>query len=206
MKPLKILTLAALMIPGMGYSQDRDADSLSVNLEGKMAPQFAGTSLNGTDWNNDKLKGKVVLLNFWFVGCPPCMKEITHFNQLNAEYADRDFVLLSIAPQVKEDLMLFNDTVQESVQATVRKYFQAEPINYEIIPACDTKLYDDPNKLGAECDNISKDFYVRGYPSTFIIDKGGTIRHVQSGFSNTAEGGKATVDTYRSTIDKLLNE
>lgn len=146
------------------------------------------------------------MLNFWFIGCPPCMKEIKHLNRLNAEYADKDFVLLSIAPQVKEDLMLYNDTTRESVQATLRKFYKAEPISYEIIPACDTKMYDDPNKVGPECKTISEDFYVSAYPSTFIIDKHGTIRHTQTGFSGTDEGGKSMADTYSEIINRLLTE
>ena len=196
-----------MVLSGNVYSQNNDAIQLTPDsLIGKSTPEFSGTSLAGINWDNEKLKGKVVLLNFWFIGCPPCMKEIKYFNNLHKEYQNSDFVLLSIAPQIEKDLILFNDTSKQSVPATLRDYFKAEPINYEIIPACDTKELDDPNKVGVECDNISKDFYVHGYPTTFLIDKQGIIRQVMSGFVNTDDGGQNIVDGYKELIEELLKK
>lgn len=208
MKTLSAIAIGALLLfPARVYSQKDGSNVLATeSLVGKSAPQFSGTSLMGTEWNNEAIKGKVVLLNFWFIGCPPCMKEIKHFNELHSAYQNDDFVLLSIAPQVKDDLMLFNDTTKTSMPATLRDYFKAEPIEYDVIPACDKKRHKDPNKVGVECDHISKDFYVAGYPTTFIIDKAGVVRHVQSGFSDVDEGGETIMGKYKEIIDQLLAE
>jgi len=134
------------------------------------------------------------------------MTEIKYFNKLHNEYQNDDFVLLSIAPQIKEDVILFNDTVKSSVPATLREHFKAEPIEYVVIPACDSNRHDDPNRIGLECDNITKDFYLSGYPTTLIIDKTGIVRHVETGFTNTYEGGQTIMRKYREIIDQLLAE
>lgn len=202
-----IILLTFLFLSGKTFSQTSDTKQLTTDsLIGKSTPEFSGTSLTGIDWDNEKLKGKVVLLNFWYIGCPPCMKEIKYFNSLQEKYKSNDFVLLSIAPQVKEDLILFNDTVKSSVPATVRDYFKAEPINYEIIPACDVRKHDDPNKIGVECDNITKDFYVQGYPTTILIDNTGIIRHIQSGFADTDKGEQSMMEDYTEIIDQFLRK
>lgn len=204
---LSIIFCALLVLPGNAFSQNNDTIKKTPDvLIGELTPDFSGISLTGTIWDNEKLKEKVVLLNFWFIGCPPCMKEIEYFNNLHKDYQNSDFVMLSIAPQVKEDLILFNDTTQQSVPATLRDYFKAETINYEVIPACDSKKHDDPNKVGVECEKITKDFYVDGYPTTFLIDKTGIIRYVMSGFVNTDTGGQAIVDDFKKVIDELLRE
>jgi len=206
LKTLAVIALAILMIHHPTHAQGEGIDSSKTDLLDKMAPDFAGESLTNKNWDNEKLKGKVVLLNFWFIGCPPCMGEIKYFNRLHDAFADSDFLLLSIAPQVREDLLLFNDTTSESVPATVRNYFKGEPVRYEVIPACGSRLHDDPNKVGVECDHITKDFFVQAYPSTFILDKQGIIRHVQVGFRNTDLGQPSVMEEYTAIIERLLKE
>src|SRR5689334_17526979 len=38
-------------------------------------PEFEVYDLNGKRFTNAELKGKVVVLNFWFIGCSPCEME-----------------------------------------------------------------------------------------------------------------------------------
>ncbi|RYZ26368.1 MAG: TlpA family protein disulfide reductase, partial [Chitinophagaceae bacterium] len=42
----------------------------------KAAPDFTLRDLKGKKWRLSALKGKTVVLNFWFATCPPCIQEI----------------------------------------------------------------------------------------------------------------------------------
>jgi thiol-disulfide isomerase/thioredoxin len=40
---------------------------------------------------------EVTVLNFWSTACPPCIKELPHFNQLAKEYKDKKVKILLIS-------------------------------------------------------------------------------------------------------------
>lgn len=44
-----------------------------------------------------RFKGKVVLLNLWATWCPPCIREMPDLNTLQAQYRDRDFIVVPVA-------------------------------------------------------------------------------------------------------------
>lgn len=207
-KTIVLLLLCLFFSVQITYCQVSDSVDVELHpdsLINKRIPYFSGTSITGQNWNSDKLKGKVVLLNFWFIGCFPCMKEIKYLNEINKEFQGKDFILLSIAPQLKEDLTNFNGADTNKIPAAVRLKLKVEPITYEIISACD-KRKNDLNRLGPECKNISNDFLVDGYPTTFFIDKFGIIRYVEDGFPFTEDLMKSSINKYKDRIDKLLRE
>lgn len=44
----------------------------------------------------DKLRGKVVLLDFWTYSCVNCIRTLPHMKQLNEQYSGEDFVLIGV--------------------------------------------------------------------------------------------------------------
>jgi len=56
-----------------------------------------------------KLKGKVVILNFWFTKCEPCAREMPYFNKLVYSFSGKAVAFISFAPEetikVKEFLL-----------------------------------------------------------------------------------------------------
>lgn len=59
---------------------------------------FRERDLEGNTYNLKDLKGKVVVINFWFINCPPCRMEIPDLNELVDQYKDnKDVVFLGIA-------------------------------------------------------------------------------------------------------------
>lgn len=51
--------------------------------------QFTGVKYDGTEVTSESLRGKPVLLNFWYAGCAPCREEAPHLNKLHAKFGDK---------------------------------------------------------------------------------------------------------------------
>lgn len=81
------------------------------------APSFRKTALDGQVFDTGELKGKVVVLNLWFIACPPCVAEIPELNRLAEEFKDVTF--LGLALDSKDDL---------------EKFLKDTPFRYHIIP------------------------------------------------------------------------
>ena len=55
-------------------------------------PDLAGTLHPISEWH-----GKILIINFWATWCPPCLKEIPEFIQLQTEYAAQNVQFIGIA-------------------------------------------------------------------------------------------------------------
>lgn len=117
--------------------------------------------MNGDRVELAALKGKVVVLNLWFVGCPSCMEEIKQLNQLVGEYQGKsDVVFLGLAATPKQDL---------------QKFLVKNPFNYTIIPNAQMIIlskFGTPDKNG----EINVPF-----PMHYVIDRDGTIALKEQG-------------------------
>ena len=58
-------------------------------IAGKKASDFTAYDIAGNKVAFNDLKGKVVVLNFWFTTCEPCMAEIPKLNSLVEKYKDK---------------------------------------------------------------------------------------------------------------------
>lgn len=120
----------------------------------KAAPAFSVTTLSGKLYNIAALRGKVVVLNFWFIGCGPCKAEMPGLNQLVADFKGQDVVFLALALDPAEDL---------------REFLKKMAFNYEVIP--------DAGKL------IEEQFKITAYPTHIIIDRNGAVEATMTGGS-----------------------
>ena len=88
--------------------------------EGKpIAPAFSLTSLEGEKFDLSALRGKVVVLNFWFTGCTPCVAEFSKLNGLVNKFKSKGVVF--IAPT------LDNET-------TLKPFLKEHRFKYHIVP------------------------------------------------------------------------
>jgi thiol-disulfide isomerase/thioredoxin len=81
-------------------------------------PDFKVKEIGGREISSATLKGKVAIIDFWATWCPPCRKEIPHFNRLYEKYRDQGLVIVGLA--LDED------------EAAVRRFNQQLPIRYPV--------------------------------------------------------------------------
>ncbi len=70
---------------------DPNADFIS----GEFAKDFTAMDVDGNKITLSKLKGKIVVLNFWFTQCKPCIDEIPKLNKLVKKYKDVAFISIT---------------------------------------------------------------------------------------------------------------
>jgi thiol-disulfide isomerase/thioredoxin len=63
----------------------------------QLAPAFTVTTLDGSSFNLDQMKGSVVLVDFWATWCGPCMEELPQIKQIAKDFAGQPLVILSIS-------------------------------------------------------------------------------------------------------------
>lgn len=113
MKNLLLSLCLTLFFGALVYGQD-------YNLVGKFpAPQMKLTTIDGKTVNTQDLRGKVIVYNLWFVGCPPCMEEIPKLNQIVDEYQGKDVVFIGISSSSQKD-----------IEGFTKKF----PFKYQLIP------------------------------------------------------------------------
>lgn len=168
MKTLYLLSFALLFITCKTTSNTNPNSSLAKGekdfqnyldqkirkFKGRAAPDFELTLLDGSPQRLSDLKGKIVLLNFWFVGCKPCEVEVSSLNQLLADYGERGLVVLALGLDDADKAKAFAERKQ-------CKYLLA------------------PNAK-----DLAAKYEVSSYPSNFLIDKNGIIQELFIGASD----------------------
>ncbi len=117
------------------------------------APRFHAKTLDGAQFDNASVKGKVVLLQFWTTWCPYCKSEEELVNNLTDEFADQGLVVLAI-------------DVGES-KKTVQRYLKEHPRKSRIVLTGDT--------------NLAAMYQANAYPIYVVIDRDGNISDTQRG-------------------------
>jgi peroxiredoxin len=96
------------------------AKSASPSDESKpTAPAFTLTSIDGEKFELAALRGKIVVLNFWFTGCEPCVAEFTKLNRLVGQFKPKGVIF--IAPTL--------DNIP-----TLQPFLREHPFKYHVIP------------------------------------------------------------------------
>lgn len=143
---LKLLLFAALLTVSFGCTpQDR-------GVVGTQAPDFTVSDMASNEYTLSELKGKVVVLNFWFVGCPPCIREMPELNDLVKEFDGEGVVFLALARDGK---------------TKISKFLEKKDFDYTIIPRSKW---------------MTKRFNTHGFPTNLIIDQNGEIVYHMAGY------------------------
>lgn len=145
---LLIFTAACLSLSGLSVT----AAQLKPTKP-RPAPELNLPRLGGGSLNLAELRGRVVLVNFWAVWCPPCRKEMPSMERLSKMMAQRPFTILAVnAGETPERIQSFLSEV---------------PVSFPIL------LDSDSERMKA--------WRVFVLPTSFLIDKQGQIRFSLSG-------------------------
>jgi len=122
-----------------------------IPQEGMRSPAVTFSLISGEGISLSDLSGKVVVLHFWFIGCPACRAMRAQLSEFRKKFAGRDDIV-------------FIAVTADSVPA-VRNYLIKEPLNY--LQAADAS-----DVIGA--------FNIGGYPKNVVISKSGEIVYWRS--------------------------
>ena len=106
------IAMAALMLlaiapaTSQAQSQNDEIAKTTIVKKGDKAPDFTVEMVDGSKVQLSKLKGKVVLINFWATWCPPCREELKHVQkQIIDHFKGKDFVFLPISRGEKKEVI-----------------------------------------------------------------------------------------------------
>lgn len=163
-QPLRIAAYVATFVIGMWggnalirHLNDNSAgNQVAQSMVDQAAPAFSLPDLDAMMHTSSEWQGKVVVLNFWATWCPPCVKETPMFVALQNQYAATGLQFVGVAIDDRQK---------------VQDFMATHGVNYPMLigedPAIEVaKAYG--NRFGA-------------LPYTVIIDRQGSIRHVQRG-------------------------
>jgi thiol-disulfide isomerase/thioredoxin len=146
-------------------------DAMRNLAVGKPAPEIDGIDLEGKPLKLSDHRGKVVVLVFWGSWCGPCMRQVPHERELVERLKGKPFALLGVNCD--------GDT------RAARKAMESERITW-------------PNwNDGAPGEGpIANRYRVRGFPTVFVLDAKGIIRHNQ----------RLAPEGLDKAVDRLLEE
>ena len=117
-------------------------------------------------------RDKIVLVNFWASWCKPCKEELPALEHLYKKYQAQGFEVVGINIDKEE--------------RHVSRFLSRRPVSFSVL-------------LDPDAVTIAS-YHARAMPSSFLIDRNGTIRWVKFGFS------KSQISLFEDEILNLLKE
>lgn len=148
-----------------------------ICMKGHTLPSFELETIEGEIISNETIKGKPTVLNFWFIGCPPCEAEIPGFQKLVEEYEKQGVIFIAVG---RNDKKYLDD------------FFAENPWNFK-------HVNDPESQILLNTFNM---FW--GYPTTFVVDKNGVIQEAFSGGPSDASAPEVIVQKLTPVLDYLL--
>ena len=157
------------------FSADKSGTSTAGKIPapqtGFLAPDFALKTPEGETIQLSDLRGQPVLVNLWATWCPPCRAEMQTLETVYNDYKDQGFIVLAV-----------NMTSQDDPQA-ILPFVTERGLTYPI-------LLDDKGE-------IAKPYQMKSLPSSFFINRDGTINEV-------VIGGPMAEALLRTRIEEML--
>jgi thiol-disulfide isomerase/thioredoxin len=120
---------------------------------GQPAPRFRARTTTGEQFNNDSIKGRVVLFEFWTTWCKYCEEEAQLVDDIAKEFKGKDLIVLAV------------DVLEPD--KTVKNYLIQHPRAVPIVLTKDT--------------NLAAMYNAQVYPIYVVVDRDGNIAGEQRG-------------------------
>lgn len=149
LRRLVLLALAAGLLVILG-----SAPGLALSA-GSPAPEIGLDDLKGRSIHMAKLRGRVVVVDFWATWCGPCKQEMPVLDRLYRKYRKEGLVVVGVS--------------QDRDASNVRSFLQQRPVSFPIV-------HDEDHQ-------VAKRYRPSKMPSSYVIDRKGMVRHVHHGYS-----------------------
>ena len=146
---------------------------------GKQAPAFDLTTIKNHSLKSGDLKGKVVVLNFWFTNCKPCIEEMPALNKLADLYkANKQVVFIGVALDKPED---------------IKAFLKLRNFDYQLVG-------------NAQQNGIIDNYGIIGYPTNIILDKEGKVCFASEGFTKDVSVHDLMIKRFSEIVNELLEK
>jgi cytochrome c biogenesis protein CcmG, thiol:disulfide interchange protein DsbE len=145
---LRPTRLIPALLMGLAALIGVDTRALAAPEMDQPAPPLIATALDGQTFDLAKLRGKVILVNFWATWCAPCRKEMPVLDAFYRHYHEQGLELIGISVDFARD------------RAKMRK--AAGAVSYPTTMANDIPV----NGFGQP----------EGVPVTYVVDAEGVVR------------------------------
>ena len=139
-------------------------DSLAINTP---APEFQLRDLKGRRFSLKNLEGRIVVLNFWFIACKPCVNEMPALNAIKKMYDTKNVVFLALSLDQRDAVLTFLKNKQ---------------FDYTILP---------------DAKGTAEKYNLNAYPASIVIDTRGIIRFIQIGVPNIGQNLNGAINALR---------
>lgn len=174
-----------------------DANELTFLKQGydKLAFTFPDLNGNPVSLEDERFKGKVVLVQIMGSYCPNCLDESKFYAKYYEANKNKDLEIIALAFE--------NAKTEEKAMQRITRMKERVGINYPILLA----QYGTNSKQKAQ-EKLPMLNHVLSYPTTVYIDKQGNVRKIHTGFSGPATGDKYTafVKEFNAFMGELLSE
>lgn len=148
---------------------------------GTQISSFSLQKLGGGFYNYKPSNGKITILNFWFVGCLPCIREMPALNNSVDKYQDKNTEFIAVTfvlkkPEAMQQLRSFLDKNRFAFEITVH-----------------TKQVLDLFNISAR------------YPRTIVLNKEGKIVYYSSFIGNSRDIRASNARLLNNVIEKELD-
>ena len=123
---------------------------------GEPAPAFALPTATGETVALARLSGQAVYVDFWASWCAPCRRSFPWMNELHRRYTGRGLVIVAVNVDRK--------------RADAERFLAQFPAEFGVV-------FDPAGASPAA-------YAVPGMPTSYLIDRRGTIVHVEPGFAD----------------------
>ncbi|HVS70088.1 MAG TPA: TlpA disulfide reductase family protein [Phycisphaerae bacterium] len=146
----------AALTAAAAYQYAHANPSAPEELVNKSAPDFTLQKVGGGAISLQQLRGKIVVLDFWYRACPWCIRAMPQVNQLAIDFKHQNVVVLGMNV----------DHNEADAQAVINQF----GLHYPSLRASR---------------EVVQSFGVQGYPTAILIDQQGTIRAVHVGYTDS---------------------
>lgn len=155
-----------------------EAPKTAAPNNNKKMGKFTAEDLNGKSYSSSSMfaENKLTMINCWFTGCGPCIKEMPEIQQIANDFASRGVKVYGVLQDSEDDANKINEA---------KEILSAAGVSY-------------PNLRNQ--DSVRAVFFtklnVRAFPTTFFVDSEGYILRVATGSNN--------YDSWARILNELL--